>query len=221
MSTLSQRIHLLESFKHFEPDLKDELVRKGSVVQFAPGERILQDGEHYFGNLLVIDGLVKVFRKADDGRDIFLFYIEPGEAIYLSILNTDNINKSELVAVAASDVKALSLPYSVMDDLVMRFKTWYRFVATSYRHRFEKIFTSLDYYAFRGLDDRIADYLHKQIRIFKTKDLRVSHQEIADDLNSSREVISRHLKKMEKNGAIKLKRNRIEVLELDHESNAN
>lgn len=205
----------MSSFTHFEADLKKELVQKGRVIEFAAGERILQSGEKYFGNLLVLDGLVKVFRKAEDGREFFLFYIEPGEAIYLSVLNTDNVNKSELVAVAAQDVRALSIPYSVMDDLVLRFKTWYKFVATSYRSRFEKIFTSLDYYAFRGLDDRITDYLRKQTKIFKTKDLRVSHQEIADDLNSSREVISRHLKKMEKSGAIKLKRNRIEVVELD------
>jgi CRP/FNR family transcriptional regulator len=208
---------ILASFTHFEPDLKAELVQKGRVIEFETGERILQSGEKYFGNLLVLEGLVKVFRKAEDGREFFLFFIEPGEAIYLSVLNTDNINKSELVAVAAQPTKALSIPYSVMDDLILRFKTWYKFVATSYRSRFEKIFTSLDYYAFRGLDDRITDYLRKQTRIFKTKDLRVSHQEIADDLNSSREVISRHLKKMEKNGSIKLKRNRIEVLELDEE----
>ena len=211
----SKSAHIMSSFTHFEADLKKELVQKGRVIEFAAGERILQSGEKYFGNLLVLDGLVKVFRKAEDGREFFLFYIEPGEAIYLSVLNTDNVNKSELVAVAAQDVRALSIPYSVMDDLVLRFKTWYKFVATSYRSRFEKIFTSLDYYAFRGLDDRITDYLRKQTKIFKTKDLRVSHQEIADDLNSSREVISRHLKKMEKSGAIKLKRNRIEVVELD------
>ncbi len=209
--------NILSSFNHFEPDLKNELVQKGRVIEFKTGERILQSGEKYFGNLLVLDGLVKVFRKAEDGREFFLFFIEPGEAIYLSVLNTDNVNKSELVAIAAQETRALSIPYSVMDDLILRFKTWYKFVATSYRSRFEKIFTSLDYYAFRGLDDRITDYLRKQIRIFKTRDLRVSHQEIADDLNSSREVISRHLKKMEKNGAIKLKRNRIEVLELGHE----
>lgn len=210
---------ILASFQHFEQDLKDELVQKGQVVEFEAGERILQSGEKYFGNLLVLEGLVKVFRKAEDGREFFLFFIEPGEAIYLSVLNTDNINKSELVAIAAQEVKALALPYSVMDDLILRFKTWYKFVATSYRSRFEKIFTSLDYYAFRGLDDRITDYLRKQTRIFKTTDLRVSHQEIADDLNSSREVISRHLKKMEKKGSIKLKRNRIEVVALDQDKN--
>lgn len=211
-----EKAQILSSFKHFEPDLKDELVQKGKIIEFKEGERIVQSGEKYFGNLLVLEGLVKVFRRADESesREVFLFFIEPGEAIYLSVLNTDNINKSELVAVAAQDTRALSIPYSVMDDLILRFKTWYKFVATSYRSRFEKIFTSLDYYAFRGLDDRIIDYLRKQTKIFKTRDLRVSHQEIADDLNSSREVISRHLKKMEKKGAIKLKRNRIEVLEL-------
>lgn len=210
------KAQILSSFNHFEPDLKDELVRKGQIIEFKAGERIVQNGEKYMGNLLVLEGLVKVFRRADDSeeREVFLFFLEPGEAIYLSVLNTDNINKSELVAVAAQDTRALSIPYSVMDDLILRFKTWYKFVATSYRSRFEKIFTSLDYYAFRGLDDRIIDYLRKQTKIFKTRDLRVSHQEIADDLNSSREVISRHLKKMEKKGAIKLKRNRIEVLEL-------
>jgi CRP/FNR family transcriptional regulator len=211
----ANKAHLLSSFSSFEPDLKKELVQRGEVITFDTGERILQKDQRYLGNLLVLEGLVKVFRKGEGGKEFFLFFIEPGEAIYLSVLNTDNINKSELVSVAAQPTKALSIPYNMMDELILRFKTWYRFVATSYRRRFEKLFKSLDYYAFRGLDDRLIEYLRNQTLIFKSKDLRVSHQQIADDLNSSREVISRHLKQMEHKGLIKLKRNRIEVVDLE------
>ncbi len=210
-----EKAKIFTHFKDFEKDLKQELVHKGEVVHFEQGQRIIQDGEEYFGNLIILEGLVKVFRKADDGREVFLFFLEPGEAIYLSVLNTDNVNKSELLAIAAEEVKALSIPYNVTEDMMVRFKTWYRFVAASYRKRFELVFQSLDYYAFRGLDDRLSEYLRKRISSFKTKDLRVSHQEIADDLNSSREVISRHLKKMEKKGKVKLGRNLIEIVEID------
>ena len=203
---------ILAHFDEFEPSLKKELVKTGEVISFKKGDEILQNGQHYSGNLLVLNGLVKVFRRDENGNEIFLFFVVPGEAIYLSVLNADNINKSELIAIAADQTQALSIPYNTMDDLIPRFKTWYKFVAQTYRGRFEKLFKSLDYYAFRGLDDRLSHYLLKRFNILKSADLRVSHQEIAHDLNSSREVISRALKKMENKGKLRLKRNLIQLL---------
>ena len=160
-------------------------------------------------------GLVKMFRKAESGKEIFMYYLQPGEAAYLSVLETENINTSELMAVAEKKTTVLSIPYSTSNEYIQRFRTWYQFIVRSYRRRFEELFYSLDSVAFRDLDDRLNDYLKRQMRIFKTRELSLSHKQIANDLNSSREAISRLLKKMENDGMISLKRGRIKIEKLE------
>ena len=116
---------------------------------------------------------------------------------------------SEVLAKALTDATLLAIPLEFMDQWMSRYKSWYEFVITSYRNRFEELLRTIDAIAFSSMDERLAFYLEKQVQRMGNS-LKMTHQEIATDLNSSREVISRLLKKMEAKKWLIIQRNSIE-----------
>jgi CRP/FNR family transcriptional regulator len=115
------------------------------------------------------------------------------------------------MAVAVEETEVLMIPIQYMDELMTKYKGWYYFVLETYRSRFEELLVVIDHIAFKNMDERLEWYL-KQQAAKSGPNIHLTHQQIANDLNSSREVISRLLKKMEKNGAVILHRNSIELV---------
>ena len=118
------------------------------------------------------------------------------------------------MARAMTPSKAIMVPIDKMDALMLEHKSWYYFVLETYRSRFEEMLTVVDAIAFKAMDERLEFYLINQARTLETTIIKTTHQEIANDLNTSREVISRLLKKMEQNGMISLHRNQIDMAPL-------
>jgi CRP/FNR family transcriptional regulator len=121
------------------------------------------------------------------------------------------IEKSSITAVATEESLLLSVPLPQMEKWAREYKSWYDFVVGTYRNRFEELLQVLDQVAFRNMDERLEFYLKRQSRQGDLRIIQISHQQIANDLNSTREVISRLLKKMEQRGLLKLNRNNIEL----------
>ncbi len=119
---------------------------------------------------------------------------------------------SEIMAKAVEDTAALLVPIHLMDEMMKDYRTWYYFVLETYRKRYEELLTVIDNIAFKSMDERLEFYLKQQQEKLKTRQLHLTHQEIANDLNSSREVMSRLLKKMEQRGDLALHRSYIEWL---------
>ena len=159
--------------------------------------------------MLILKGLVKLYREDEDGKEFFIYHLEAGQACSLSLVCATKHEKSEVLAKALTDVTILTIPLSYMDQWMAKYKSWYQFVITSYRSRFEELLKTVDAIAFSNMDERLRDYLEKQVEKMGTN-LKMTHQDIATDLNSSREVISRLLKKMEAKGWIIIHRNSIE-----------
>ena len=111
-------------------------------------------------------------------------------------------------AVDASEI--VLIPSHLSEAWLAKYKSWHHFVIASYRQRFEELLQTLDSIAFKALDERLLFYLKRHVQV-SGNEIRLSHQQIASELNSSREVISRLLKKLEQTGAITLHRNYIEV----------
>jgi CRP/FNR family transcriptional regulator len=116
------------------------------------------------------------------------------------------------MAKVVEDVELVMVPLSLMDKWMMQHRSWYEFVIDTYRSRFEEVLEVVDSIAFRAMDERLEFYLKRHKEACGCFDLKLSHQEIATELNTSREVISRLLKKLEQRGALKLHRNHIELL---------
>lgn len=202
--------YLNRSFPQFEPALKDALVDSCSLKRFAAGEVLMEPGQYFRSTMLIVEGRVKLYRKGEEGEEFFMYYIEPGGACALSMICAAKQETSEIRAKAVEDTVALNIPLQMMDNLMKEYKTWYYFVLDTYRNRYEELLTVIDNIAFKKMDERLEFYLKKQSEKLDTRELQITHQEIANDLGSSREVISRLLKKMEQRGDLVLHRSFIE-----------
>lgn len=212
MTNLSVADYINSLFTQFEPALKDILIKKATLRDFESGDMLMQTGQNMRSTVLIVQGMVKLYREGEDGQEFFMYYLHPGNACALSMICATKQETSQVMAKAIEQTRVLMIPIALMDTLMRDYRTWYYFVIETYRMRFEELLFVIDNIAFKAMDERLAFYLKKQASDLGTRELQLTHSEIASDLNTSREVISRLLKKMEQAGAIKMYRNYIEYL---------
>lgn len=203
--------HLRQLFPNLEEGLYNELIEHGIVKEVKAGDILLKVGQTIRSTMLLIDGLVKLYREDDEGKEFFIYQLKAGQACSLSMVCAAKHETSEILAKALTNATILSIPLEFMDQWMEKYKSWYQFVITSYRDRFEELLKTIDAIAFSSMDERLEYYINKQVQQLG-HNLKITHQEIANDLNSSREVISRLLKKMEAKGWLIIYRNSIEWL---------
>ena len=201
-------------FPQFDAELLAHLETIGQLTTFEEGSMLMRPGQYFKNSLLILDGRVKLYREGEDGEEFFLYYLEQGSACALSMICATRNETSAIKAKAMSPVKALAIPIQYMDGLMRDHRQWYYFVLETYRSRFEELLEVIDQVAFHSMDQKLEFYLKRQFDSFKSNKIAVTHQEIADDLNSSREVISRLLKKMESQNRITFSRNEITRIDL-------
>ena len=204
-----QTSRLQDIFPSLEPELIDEIEQLAAYHQFNEGETLVKKGQYFKSALILVRGLLKIYREDDEGNEFFIYYLEPGQACALSMVCSSRQKVSEIMAVAVKEAEVLTIPFEKMDEWMMKYKTWNNYVLNSYRERFEELLVTLDHVAFRNMDERLEFYLKRRQQQMGN-DITLTHQQIADDLNSSREVISRLLKSMERNNRVILHRNSIE-----------
>lgn len=206
---------ILQHFSLFEKKLAEEISKHGEMRTFREGEFLMRTGQYIRSTMLVLDGLIKIYREDDEGNEFFMYYIEGGKACALSMICSLKQDTSEITAKAVKDTTAIAIPLSYMDQWMTQYKTWYQFVLGTYRERFEELLQTIDHIAFRNLDERLIFYLKRHEEKLKNKIIPLTHSEIAQELNSSREVITRLLKKLADKGMLKMHRQHIEVIDLD------
>ncbi|MCX8020284.1 MAG: Crp/Fnr family transcriptional regulator [Chitinophagaceae bacterium] len=202
-----------EKFPHFEPELTELIEREGVFKTFRAGDIIMRTGQYIKSTVLVLEGRIKIYRENPDGGEFLMYYLGPGQACAVSMICAIQSATSEVMAKAEEETEVLMIPVHLMDDLMKEYKSWHQFVIQTYRSRFDELLSVIDNIAFHNMDERLEFYLKRHVSVSGKKTIQVSHQQIADDLNSSREVISRLLKKMEQQNKVKLHRNMIEWTE--------
>lgn len=205
---------LHDLFPQFDSELIAYLASIGKEETYAEGSLIMRPGQYFKNSLLILEGRVKLYREGDEGEEFFLYYLEAGTACALSMICAAKNEASAIKAKAMTPVKALVIPVRYMDELMKQHREWYYFVLETYRSRFEELLQVIDQVAFRSMDEKLEAYLKRQFQAMQTAKISITHQEIADDLNSSREVISRLLKKLESQKRIFISRNEITRLNL-------
>ena len=180
-------------------DIDDVLIGVDGYIKFAP---------------LMLEGLAKIVKEDSEGNELLMYYLSPGETCTVSLTCCMIQQKSEIKAVVEEPSIMLLIPIQYMDEWMIKYKDWKNFVMTSYRKRFDELFNTIDSIAFKKLDERLVSHLITKSKAKSNMILKATHQEIAYDLNSSREVISRLLKQLEKEGKISLGRNKIDVTPL-------
>lgn len=194
-----------------DPKLVDRLLEKGQFSTFDPGKTLMEPGQFVKAVPLVLEGSIKIMRMDEDGKELFLYYLEAGETCALSLTCCSAARPSEIKAVVEEKVTVLFIPIQVHEQLTDEFKQWKDFVSSTYQHRFQEMLTVLDAIAFKRMDERLMNYIVTKMKQLKTNELHTTHQEVANELGTAREVISRLLKQLEKKKWIELGRNVIYI----------
>lgn len=194
-----------------DQQLRDEIGAVGTVMSFAAGSQIMDYGQYVKLIPLVIKGTIKVSHEAKDGSEIFLYFLTGGNSCTMTFTCCMNNKASIIRTVAEEDTTIIAIPSRYMDDWMMQYRSWKNFIMTAYDERMMELFETFDEIIFKQLDERLLTYLRKRAEATNNKVILSTHQAIGDDLNVSRESISRTLKVLEKKGILQLGRNRIEL----------
>lgn len=194
-------------------DLLQEIVEKSQRLEILAGEQIIGVGSLVKVVPLVLDGSIKVIREDEEGNEIFLYYIKSGESCAMTLSSCLRRETSSVKAIVERRADVLALTADVVYDLAHRYPSWSDFTTETYARRFEEMLEVIDHVAFHKMDVRLLKYLIDRSHLLHSKVLTVSRTQIAKDLNSSREVISRLLKQMEKNSLIRIMGSEIELME--------
>ncbi|MGH2664659.1 Crp/Fnr family transcriptional regulator [Flavobacterium sp.] len=203
---------LKKLFPSFSNALIEDINSNAIEQSFASGYVIMRTGQYIKNTILVLSGSIKIYREDNDGGEFFMYYLQPGQACAISMICATKSEKSQIMAKVVEDVDLAMVPLHLMDKWMMQHRSWYEFVIDTYRSRFEEVLEVINSIAFKAMDERLEFYLKRHQEACGCDDLKLSHQEIATELNTSREVISRLLKKLEQRGRLKLHRNHIELL---------
>ena len=195
----------------FETRLINEIANNGQYATFSKGDILVDIGAEMTHIPLILKGLVKILREDYHEDEILLYFLEEGDTCAISFVNCINQSKSMFRATVEEDVECIMFPVSKIEEWITKYKTWRVFIIDSYHNRLIEMTEAIKSLAFLKLDDRLDKYLTKQVEIKKSHDLDITHQEIANDLHTSRVVVSRLLKTLEHEGKIKLGRHKIHV----------
>jgi len=195
-----------------ELELQNEIVASSTLKSFGANEMLMDYGDYIRYVPLVIEGSVKVLRQSEDGNELFLYYLNGGDTCAMAFTCCMMRRKSEIRTITEEPSQIIFIPLQKMEDWMGEYHSWREFVMTSYNNRFEELFTALDNIAFLKMDERLLRYLASKARSLGQDTLSTTHQEIARELNASREAVSRLLKKLERNKLLKLGRNKIDLL---------
>lgn len=212
-NTSFNKSKLLKRFHNtFEPKLINEIAKNGVFKRYEKGEILLDIGDNMTHIPLILKGLVKVLREDQNEDEMLLYFLEEGDTCAISFINCINISKSVFRAMVEEETECIMFPVNLIEDWLTKYKSWRIFIIDSYHNRLLELGEAIRSLAFLKLDDRLIEYLTKQVYLKHSDKLSITHQEIANDLHTSRVVISRLLKSLEHDGKIKLGRNKIDVL---------
>ena len=196
----------------FEEKLLEEIAQVAKIYDFKEGDVLIDFGDYIKNMPLLLKGAIKILREDFDEGELLLYFIEKGDTCAMTMACCLGDTKSEIKAVAETDVKLVMIPVNKMEEWLGKYKSWRNFVFNSYNNRLKEMLTAIDNLAFMNMDERLLNYLFEKAKINKTNHVQNTHQEIAYDLHSSRVVISRLLKALENEGRIILHRASIEIV---------
>ena len=198
----------------FEETLLDEIRELGIKKEFLEDSIIIEIGDYIKSMPLLINGAIKILREDDNGDELVLYYLESGDTCAMTLSCCMGQTKSKIRAIAETDVELIMLPKEKMTIWLSNYKSWQTYILQSYHSRMEELLEAVDTIAFLRMDERIFKFLKDKAMVTGDDVVHATHQEISQDLHTSRVVVSRLLKKLENEGKIKLFRNSIKVLEL-------
>ena len=197
---------------NLEQKLIDEILSLGRLKRAHQGQTIISPGSESSEMPLVMEGLLKVMRQDENGNEIFLYYLGGGETCAMSITCCLEGKKNEFKVTVEEDSVLWMIPMGHLDSWLQKYQSFRRFIFNSYQARFDEMLETIDGITFMKMDERLYKFLLDTKQASGTYVINKTHEQIARELNTSRVVVSRLLKQLERQDKIELHRNKIEVL---------
>jgi len=195
------------------PELVEKLYQYGVTKTYKEGDIILDENSSIRSIPIVMKGMMKVIRTEEDGREILLYYIKAGESCIMSFLGGMHNEKSIVKAEVEEDTEILFLPVDKVSLFIKEYPEWLDYIFRLYHKRFEELLDIINAIAFKKVDERLLNLLHKKSEILNSKTIVITHEQLANELGTARVVVSRLLKQLEDSGKLQLGRNKIVILE--------
>ncbi|MEM9141378.1 MAG: Crp/Fnr family transcriptional regulator [Bacteroidota bacterium] len=198
----------------FEPELLREIKEVAVYRSVDQGDILMDLGQAITHMPLLLNGAIKILREDAKGDELVLYYIERGDTCTLTFSCCMGNSRSEIRATAETDTELLMIPVAYMELWMGKYNSWRTYILDSYHTRVKELLETVDTLAFMRMDERLLKHLRDKAKVNRDEVIATTHQHIAYDLNTSRVVVSRLLKKLEREGKIQMHRNQIKVLEL-------
>jgi CRP/FNR family transcriptional regulator len=196
--------------KYFSKPLLQELMNSGIVKEFEEGDVIIQEDKFPKAVPIILEGSVRVIRSEEDGNDILLYYLKPGDSCVMSLLSALHNDSSKVRGEIEEKAKILFIPVENISKFFRDFPEWLDYILSIYHKRFEELLEIVQSVAFKKVDERLMELLKKKSELLNgERTLNVTHEQLARELGTSRVVVSRLLKEMERQNMVKLGRNKI------------
>lgn len=200
--------------KHL-PFLEDKLLLEiaeyGQWVELGAGTQLLKEGQYVKVVPIVIAGLVKVFTQVEN-KELLLYYIKPSESCIMSFSAVLNNDPSKIFAVTEADSQLLLIPAEKISHWLKTYPKLNELFYQQYDARYAELIETIHQLLFNRLDQRIYDYLLELSHMKSNNIIQVKHRQIAQDLGTAREVITRTIKKLEKENKIRQTESGIEII---------
>lgn len=196
----------------FEKKLVDEIMETAEPISFKEGDVVMDYGKKIAFLPMVISGTMRVMRRDEEDREILLYYLSDNESCAMAYACCMEAKRSEIRAIAEDNVVLIKIPHEKLDEWLVKYPSWKSYIFNSFSHRFNELLKSLQSIAFHKLDERLVSYLKNKTKVSGKSSLLLSHNQIAEELGTSRVVISRLLKQLENDKKLVLYRNEIKLL---------
>jgi CRP/FNR family transcriptional regulator len=204
---------LKQRFNYLGSELVDKIQEVSEILKVPAGTELVREGQYVKYVPIVISGLVKVFVQTDD-KELLLYYIQPEQSCIMSFSAVMNDASSKIFAIAEDDSEILLVPTQHLLKWVIDYPAINRLFYKEYELRYTDLVDTINEFLYYKLDQRLLHYLQKRVDVTEKNPIKISHKEIANDLGTAREVISRLIKKFEIQNVLKQHTDGIEILEL-------
>jgi CRP/FNR family transcriptional regulator, anaerobic regulatory protein len=198
--------HVIDLFSHLrsfsEPELQDEMLAHGKVISASKGDVVIKEGQRLDFLPIVISGSIRVYQQWED-REILLYYVRSQETCMMSLSSAYFNNISSANGMAMEPTQILVLPAKLIAEWQLKYPSWNKFIIHTFRNRYDELLTSFGSVAFDPVPERVKQYLLNRAKTDSTKHINVSHQSLANELGTTRVVVSRILKQFEQEGLLR------------------
>lgn len=191
--------------------LQKEISEHARTRSLHDGEALMLPGDTIVFVPIVIKGALRIVREDEEGREVFLYHLYPTETCAMAVNCCEGKKESMVKAIAEEETEVLLVPHDLLEKL-STIPEWRDFINSTYSKRFAELMDVIDLIAFNSLDKKILNYLERKRDATGTNHIDITHQQIATELNTHREAVSRLLRTMEKKGMVTLGRNTIELM---------